>query len=335
MNTVVKKRAIENYLDSEMHEVPKDFFFEGMQLHVTVYLQIKPQNYLVIGRKGERASLSDLHVYHKSNSRTFVKHEDYSYFILGMTDLTNKFVANKSIPAQLKTRFVTTLANQAVSTLVDSKVTTAAQLVKVTKLIVQISQSIEWFDDVYNLVSTMPDNESKHSMSTCLVALCLCDELKINLPANLEKVAVGALLHDVGLRQVSREILEKPRHLWTDLDLAEYQKHPVLGAEALRNVADIPTDVMMIVSEHHENSVGTGFPHRKRDVKLSNLSKIVSLANTFANLIGGGEAGQHAFTADEAIQYIDSVLGQPFNRALFVALKNMVNKRYLMDRKSS
>ena len=53
MNTVVKKRAIENYLDSEMHEVPKDFFFEGMQLHVTVYLQIKPQNYLVIGRKAK------------------------------------------------------------------------------------------------------------------------------------------------------------------------------------------------------------------------------------------------------------------------------------------
>ena len=83
MSTGQKKRAIEHYLDSEMHEVPKDFFFEGMQLHVTVYLQLKSENYLVIGRKGERASLSDLHVFHKQNSRTFVKHEDYSYFILG------------------------------------------------------------------------------------------------------------------------------------------------------------------------------------------------------------------------------------------------------------
>ena len=145
--------------------------------------------------------------------------------------------------------------------------------------------------------------------------------MAINHKIAQEKVALACLLHDVGLKAVPAAILEKPRHLWTPEELGIYEQHPIRSVELLRDVKDLSSDVLLMIAEHHENSQGTGFPKRLRDVKISPLGKIVVVGNYFANLMFCPENGSKHYTADEAIDYMENILGQPFNRQVFMARK--------------
>jgi response regulator RpfG family c-di-GMP phosphodiesterase len=145
-------------------------------------------------------------------------------------------------------------------------------------------------------------------------------------------VAIAALLHDVGLRFFPKGILDRPRHLWSAEDTALYEQHPLKAAEILRDVRDLHSDILQMIVEHHENSAGTGFPKKIRDVKISHLGKVLGLANCFANLLHNPHPESKKYSPDEAINYIENIMGQPFNKQIFSALKNVINKKHLQDK---
>lgn len=325
-------KGLEQFDDSQLVEVAKDFFFDGMVLPVAVYLRMKPGSYLVIGKKGDKASLQELHAFNHTQSKLFVKTIDYPILISFITQFTTKVVAQKSVPDQVKAKYISGLTSDAVHTLEKSGFTSVDKIQKVGAILVQLADSVEQFNEVLKILETLPNNESKHSMTTCMVSLMIAEEMKLTQQVVLEKIAMGALLHDVGLKFVPQSILDKPRHLWSPEELNTYEQHPLKGAEMLRDIKDIPMDVLLIVSEHHENAGGTGFPKKLRDVKMSPLARIIGVADYFADLLFNQKDGKN-YSPDEAITYIEDLQGQPFNKQVFLALKNIINKKALSDKK--
>lgn len=318
--------------DHLMAQVPKEFFFDGMVLPTPVYLKLKQDSYLVIGKKGEKAQMSNLHVFKKDEAVVYVKSVDHNHFIQFATDFTSKVLSQRILPDKLKTKFLYGLAEDTIRSFDGKKFASVTQLQKVSGLLIEFTRSTSGFSQILKMLEALPENEAKHAFATCMIALAISEDMKMTHNVAQEKLAMGALLHDVGLNFVSKEILNKPRHLWTQEELNEYQQHPLKGAEMLRDLKDISNDVLLIVVEHHENSVGTGFPKRLRDVKLSPLGKIVGLANYFASMLFNQHPEGRIYTADEAISYIDDVLGQPFNKQVFSSLKNIVNKNLMAEK---
>ncbi len=326
-----KTVGLEQMPDTIMTEVAKDFFFDGMLLPASVFIRMKPGNYLLIGKKGDKAAFSSLHSYHNEAAKFFVKNSEHSDLIVNVTQITSKLISQKNIPDTVKIKFVGNLSEEALNSISTSGVVSVAKIQRVAALIDQMAKNTEGFDKIMNLIRSMPENESKHATSTCIISLLLADEMDINLQQAREKVAMGALLHDVGLKFIPEKITSKQRHLWSPSELEAYEQHPIKGAEMLRDLKEVPYEVLLIIAEHHENAQGTGYPKKIRDVKISPLSKIVALADLFSELILIKREGKQ-YTADEAILYIEEVLGQPFNRPVFMALKNMINKKALADR---
>lgn len=322
----------ESLSDLIMVEVPKDFFFEGMQLPTAVYLRMTPGNYLVIGKKGDRAAFSTLHAYNKKETCIYVKNFEYAVLIQHVTNVTEAVVQQKNIPDLMKLKFIGGLADDATKTLEASGFTSVAKVQKVSQLLMQMSQKMSAFQDIIAILETLPNEDSKHSMTTCLISMLLCEEMRVSLPMAQEKCAMGALLHDIGLKSVPKCILDKPQHLWTREELQVYEQHPIRAVEMLRDAKDVPSDVLLIIAEHHENSSGTGFPKRIRDVKISPLGKIVGLANYLASLLLSRKPDGSQYTPDEAVSYIEDIIGQPFNKQCFLALKNIINKKHLADK---
>ena len=87
----------------------------------------------------------------------------------------------------------------------------------------------------------------------------------------------------------------------------------------------VPDDVVSIVYEHHENSIGQGFPQRLRDVKMHPLAKVVALADAYATLIIANPNCPVPKNPREALMYIEHTLGIPYNREAFRALKRIVD----------
>lgn len=98
----------------------------------------------------------------------------------------------------------------------------------------------------------------------------------------LETIYLGALLHDYGKTKIDARILENPNS-------NEYKKnivkHPTLGKNTLLLESGFSDEVLRIIAEHHERFDGKGYPKNLKGHRIYDLSKIVSIANTFDNYV--------------------------------------------------
>jgi len=98
---------------------------------------------------------------------------------------------------------------------------------------------------------------------------------------------------------------------------------------------DITNDVLMMISEHHENALGTGFPKKLRDVKISPLGRVLIVANFFSDLLFERVETTKVYEASQAVDYMEDILGQPFNKQVFRALKTIILKDELKKKMKS
>jgi putative nucleotidyltransferase with HDIG domain len=98
----------------------------------------------------------------------------------------------------------------------------------------------------------------------------------------LENIYMGALLHDIGKTKINPEYLNhKDGHEYK----TAIKKHPGLGKTTLLLEGSLPDEVLRIIDEHHERNDGKGYPKGLKGRAIYELTKIVSIANVFDNLI--------------------------------------------------
>ncbi len=102
----------------------------------------------------------------------------------------------------------------------------------------------------------------------------------IGLPdRQVERVAVAALLHDVGkIHEVFAPILSKPGRLTAE-ENAIMQTHPIKSEELVRTVSQL-SDVVAPIRHHHENWDGTGYPDGLVGEAIPVASRIIMFADT-------------------------------------------------------
>jgi HD-GYP domain-containing protein (c-di-GMP phosphodiesterase class II) len=118
-----------------------------------------------------------------------------------------------------------------------------------------------------------------HAVDVCTFALLVGQGQGFDRQ-RLERLGVGALLHDVGHTRLPRNMYRK-QWLYTEQERRLVQQHPALGAAILANAADLHEESLRIVLEHHERLDGLGYPRGLRGLQISPLSEIVSIADTY------------------------------------------------------
>lgn len=106
-----------------------------------------------------------------------------------------------------------------------------------------------------------------------------------------------------------------------------WETHAFRGAQILMGLPEIPSEVIAVALEHHENAIGQGFPRRIRDPKMNPFAKIVALSDLFVDLTILQSEREKKLSVDSAVHHIEFGLGSPFNKACMVALKRALNIR--------
>lgn len=107
----------------------------------------------------------------------------------------------------------------------------------------------------------------------------------INLPEDeVQRIKLGALLHDVGKIGIPENILKKPDRL-SDDEWNIMKQHPVIGADKVLMPNEALRDLIPIVKYHHEHIDGTGYPEKLKGDQIPLAAKIVAVADAFHALI--------------------------------------------------
>lgn len=152
-----------------------------------------------------------------------------------------------------------------------------------------------------------------HCINVCSLSTIMALKLKMT-EQQVRNVAMGAIMHDIGLQYISVPYINVAPEEMNSLDLAEYKKHTVYGFSSMQEeewLSDVSKEIILL---HHERIDGNGFPFQQRGNKLKPEVKLVSLCDDFDSLISG--IGNKKLKMYEAIEYIRDNVGYIYDSAI-------------------
>ncbi len=155
----------------------------------------------------------------------------------------------------------------------------------------------------------------EHSISTSSLAILIA--LKMSLShEEIHDIGVACLLHDIGLRYLTIDYLNKEIDDMSEAEKNEYKKHSIYGYSNLKNEWWISPGSKEIILSHHETMDGCGFPLHLTAISLG--CKIVSICDTFDEMICG--IGRKRRKVWEAVEYLKENKGIKYDAEIVDAL---------------
>ena len=103
---------------------------------------------------------------------------------------------------------------------------------------------------------------------------------RIGLPrADLERLELGALLHDIGKIGTPRNILLKPRPLADD-EWKVMRTHPAIGHRIMAQFPELEREAD-VVRAHHERWDGGGYPNELKGEEIPLFARLFSIVDTY------------------------------------------------------
>lgn len=99
-------------------------------------------------------------------------------------------------------------------------------------------------------------------------------------PEEVENIALGGLLHDIGKVGLSPRIFRNKEATLSAEMQEEIRQHPSIGVSLLKGI-EFPTPVLDYVYYHHERGDGSGYPCGLTADKIPLGAKIISVADCF------------------------------------------------------
>lgn len=155
----------------------------------------------------------------------------------------------------------------------------------------------------------------RHSMMVCgyLVSFGMLVGIK---KTDLQLLAVGGMIHDIGKSMIPLTILEKPSELTLE-EQKIIENHPV-DSKIILSGAKWDDIIIDIAAHHHEKLDGSGYPDGLKGNEISDIVRTASIANIFSGLTDK-RSYKPAMTAEKAIEtmlemdnHLDSTLVKAF-----------------------
>lgn len=98
-------------------------------------------------------------------------------------------------------------------------------------------------------------------------------------PKDIDRIRIGALLHDIGKIGVADSVLQKVGRL-TDEEFDLVKQHPVIGRKILEGVHGF-SEYLSAVELHHENWDGSGYPRGQSKEETPIDARIIHVADAY------------------------------------------------------
>ncbi len=159
-----------------------------------------------------------------------------------------------------------------------------------------------------------------HSARVSDFSVAIAQELNLT-QRQIYQVLVGSVLHDVGKIGVSAQILRKPGRL-TESEFAEIQQHPLYGVRLFKEagLGTLLQEELLALAQHHERLNGKGYPAGLKDEQISQIARIVAVADVF-DALTSDRVYRSAYSVDRAFDILDDMADTELDANCIAALK--------------
>jgi HD-GYP domain-containing protein (c-di-GMP phosphodiesterase class II) len=175
---------------------------------------------------------------------------------------------------------------------------------------------------------------ASHTWRVVLYTRALAERFGVD-QARLEKLTIGAALHDIGKLDIPDEVLQKPGKL-TDAEFEIIKQHPRLGYDRLVRMGETDPTVLDLVRHHHERIDGKGYPDGLAGEAIPVPARYFAVIDSFDALTSvrpyRAEVGPTA--AERAIEELTAGIGTRYSGECveaFVDLYRRGELRWILD----
>lgn len=149
---------------------------------------------------------------------------------------------------------------------------------------------------------------STHSYNVASYCLLLAKELGVSDTAELEAIALGGLLHDLGKLRIPRAMLNKTTRL-TNEEWDVFKRHPLDGFDELAPRGELSYAQLMMVYQHHEKLDGSGYPVGVSGDEIHPYARLCSVVDIFEALTSHRPYRRYPMSISEVLAFLEPLAG--------------------------
>jgi putative nucleotidyltransferase with HDIG domain len=168
---------------------------------------------------------------------------------------------------------------------------------------------VEFVGSLANALDARDHYTAGHSMRVSELSSATAAAMQLDRE-HIERIRVGALLHDIGKIGIADAILQKTGRL-TDEEFAIVKKHPVIGRQILEGVGGL-TPFLDAVELHHENWDGSGYPKGQSGEQTPVDARIIHVSDAY-DAMTTNRSYRRGLTHRRAIEILHEYAGIQFD----------------------
>ena len=168
---------------------------------------------------------------------------------------------------------------------------------------------VEFVGSLANALDARDRYTSGHSFRVSQTSCATAAAMGLN-PEQVERIRIGALLHDIGKIGITDRVLQKPGRL-TNKEFAIVKEHPVIGRRILEGVQGL-APYIEAVELHHENWDGTGYPKGQSREETPVDARIIHVSDAY-DAMTTNRSYRRGMTHQQAIRELFTHAGTQFD----------------------
>lgn len=162
---------------------------------------------------------------------------------------------------------------------------------------------------------------TEHAVATAALIIALGRQQEIPQP-ELEKLALGTLLKDIGQSAIDARLITKPGML-SKSEYTVVQSHVEEGLAVLEATSRLSETSVAVVLEHHERYNGCGYPYRMAGDEISLAGRMAAIVDTY-DAMTSERPYRPALSPSLALRQLYDQGGTQFDPALIAAFVRTV-----------
>jgi HD-GYP domain-containing protein (c-di-GMP phosphodiesterase class II) len=178
---------------------------------------------------------------------------------------------------------------------------------------------LEFVGSLANALDARDQYTAGHSSRVSQLSCATASALQLD-PNEVERIRIGALLHDVGKIGIADSVLQKPGRL-TEEEFAIVKQHPVIGRRILEGVQGF-SPYLAAVELHHENWDGTGYPKAQVGEETPIEARIIHVSDAY-DAMTTNRSYRRGMTHEKAISILTEFAGTQFDPRIVDVFTNL------------